>query len=454
MRPSAVLVIGVAGLLSLAVARPAQAQEPRAVTLADAMQLATRNQPGMVQARQDARLADAQQRQATAAFLPSLTSSLASSRNGGSRANQFGVPTSVESYYSSSLRLSASWDLFTGFRRGAQRTSANATSDQRDATLRRQEYATILATQQAFFLALADAELVNVQQTRLRSADEQLKLTSERLRLGATTRSDSLRARVAYGNAQIAVINAQNNLRNAQAALARQIQVDGLVAPVADSSLFTRLGPLDTATLLRDALRGAPSVREADAALVSADAQKKISRAAYMPSVSLSAGNTWLAGNNTINVRDSTGAIISSIPPTGKPFGGHYVSGWNVGVTISMPIFNNLTRETNAISADAGFQAAEARARDARLALSASLIQYLSALDAAAARIDVGAVSVVAAQEDLRMQTERYRLGAVTIIEVLQSQANLDQAQVDLVQARYDYLVARAQIEALVGHRL
>jgi outer membrane protein TolC len=52
------------------------------------------------------------------------------------------------------------------------------------------------------------------------------------------------------------------------------------------------------------------------------------------------------------------------------------------------------------------------------------------------------------------MQRERYRLGAVTIIEVLTSQGNLDQAQVDLVQARYDYLVARAQIEAVVGHSL
>ena len=90
----------------------------------------------------------------------------------------------------------------------------------------------------------------------------------------------------------------------------------------------------------------------------------------------------------------------------------------------------------------------------ARLLLQASLLQQLSALGAASASIDVSRASVAAAEEDLRMQTERYRLGAVTIIEVLTSQANLEVAQVNLVTARYNYLVARAQIEALVGHGL
>ena len=105
-------------------------------------------------------------------------------------------------------------------------------------------------------------------------------------------------------------------------------------------------------------------------------------------------------------------------------------------------------------TADAAVESAQSRLLDARLALDASLTQQYAALEAASARIDVTRTSIAAAQEDLRMQRERYRLGAVTIIEVLTSQGNLDQAQVDYVQARYDYLVARAQIEALVGHAL
>jgi len=220
-----------------------------------------------------------------------------------------------------------------------------------------------------------------------------------------------------------------------------------------DSALAVRTD-LDTATLMRDAMANAPSLREADASVENARAQKGVARAAYLPTISLGASNTWLAGNNTINLRDSSGNVTSSIPATGNPYGGRYLAGWQFSLTASYPLFNNLTRETNSISSDATFQANVARARDARLQLSASLTQQISALNAAAARIDVSRVSVTASQEDLRMQRERYRLGAVTIIEVLASQGNLDQAQVDYVRARYDYLVARAEIEALVGHAL
>jgi outer membrane protein TolC len=52
------------------------------------------------------------------------------------------------------------------------------------------------------------------------------------------------------------------------------------------------------------------------------------------------------------------------------------------------------------------------------------------------------------------VQQERYRLGAATIVEVLTSQVSLDQAEVDLVQARLDVMLAKAQIEALVGREL
>ena len=63
-------------------------------------------------------------------------------------------------------------------------------------------------------------------------------------------------------------------------------------------------------------------------------------------------------------------------------------------------------------------------------------------------------MSVTAATEDLRVVQERYRLGAATIVDVLTSQESLSQAEVDAVSARFNYLRAKAQIEALVGRSL
>ena len=66
----------------------------------------------------------------------------------------------------------------------------------------------------------------------------------------------------------------------------------------------------------------------------------------------------------------------------------------------------------------------------------------------------IASVNVAAATEDLRVQQERYRVGAGTILDLLTSQAALTQAQTNLVQARFNYLIARAQLEALVGRSL
>ena len=60
-------------------ALPAAAQQVRTVTLGEATQLATRSQPAMVQAQQDARVADFGEHQALATFLPSLNSTFSSS---------------------------------------------------------------------------------------------------------------------------------------------------------------------------------------------------------------------------------------------------------------------------------------------------------------------------------------------------------------------------------------
>jgi outer membrane protein TolC len=97
---------------------------------------------------------------------------------------------------------------------------------------------------------------------------------------------------------------------------------------------------------------------------------------------------------------------------------------------------------------------AEASASEARRAVQADLAMRLAELDAAKTRIEITRTSVVAAREDLRVQQERYRLGASTIVDLLTSQEALNQAEVDVVNARFDYLRSKAQLEALIGRTL
>ncbi len=424
----------------------------RGVTLEEALRLARQNNPSMVQAQQNLRVANFGVTQAWGAWLPTISGSGRASRNSSQRVNQFGIPQSSSNTDNSSFGLSANLNLFTGFARGANRRAAEANADANQAALVGQDYATALATKQAFFNALATQELVGVAQSNLRRSDEQLKLISEKLRLGATTRADSLSASVDHGNAQLQLIQAQANALTAQANLARAVSIEGTVAAVPDSTLEARLPALDSAALRREALEQAPAVVQAQAGVTAAQASLTASRSSLMPTVSLGASQTW-AGAQLPWAAAPLNRVISGVD-TSYIRSPRYTGTWSVSLTLSYPIFNGFQREAGIVNADANVVSSQAKLRDARLALDANLTQAFTALDAAAQQIDVARTSVAAAQENLRMQRERYRLGASTIVDLLTAETTLNQAEVALVQARYNYLVARAQIEAYVGHAL
>jgi outer membrane protein len=442
-------------------AAPSQTPAPagRQVTLSEALQLGRQYNPTMVQAQQNLRVANMGVTQAWGAYLPSLSGTGSMTRNSTARVNQFGSAQVNPITDNSSFGLSATLPLFTGFQRGANQRAANATRDLNQAAVLQQDYATDLATKQAFFNALSTQELVGVAQANLARSDQQLKLTSEKLRLGATTRSDSLQASVDYGNAQVQLIQARANALTAQANLARAIGAAGMVAAVPDTALEIRLPGLDTAALRRDAEATAPTVVEAEASVAATRATLAANRSQYFPTLSLGATQTWAGSQFPLAQAPLQRSITPDpVDPTTSDTayvrGPRYTGTWNVRLSLSVPIFNGFQREANIVNADANYQSAQAKLRDARLGLDASLIQTLTALDAAAAQIDVARTTVAAAQEALRMQRERYRLGASTIVDLLTAETTLNQAEVGLVQARYNYLIARAQLEALVGHTL
>jgi outer membrane protein len=134
--------------------------------------------------------------------------------------------------------------------------------------------------------------------------------------------------------------------------------------------------------------------------------------------------------------------------------GGQNASRQTMNFNISYPLFNGFAREANSIGLDVSLRNAEAQARDARLAARANLTSLLRSLQNAQARVSVQQAAIAAAEEDLRVQQQRYALGASTLLDLLTSQTQLNQARQALIQARFDGRVARAQLSSLVGRPL
>ncbi len=433
----------VLGLVAAVAAPGALSAQVPTITLDDAIELALRVQPAVVQARGAVTTAQNGKREALGAWLPSISSSgsygVASNSRYNSATGTFVSAARKDSY---SAGLSASLTLFDGFQRNANSRSASATLESADAKLTNQQFQVVLQVKQSFFNALAASELVRVSETQIQRAEEQLKAAQEKLAAGSATRSDTLRSRVELGNAQLSQLNAQTQLATAEANLARLIGYDGPVQAVGDSNLYT-MAPLDTAALRAELLQTAPSVVAAEADAKAAAAAVAVSRAAYFPSLRGSFSNTW------------SGPVgIGNDPVTNQPDYLSFRRQWQARLSLSWDIFNGFTREGNMSRSVVNRESAAAQADDARRLASAQLTQQLAALQSARSQIGIAHASQAAAEEDLRVVRERYRLGAATIVDVLTSQVTLDQAEVSVVQAQLNFLVARAQLESLLGRSL
>jgi outer membrane protein len=324
-------------------------------------------------------------------------------------------------------------DLFTGFRRGAEGRAARANQTAAEASLVDARFQQALTTTNQFLDALAAQQLVRVRETSVRRAEEQLKTSVAKLRAGSATRSDSLRSLVTLGNARLELIRAGTDLATAEAGLARLIGETGRVQAMDDSAFYQVMAPPDTAALRTEAVSKSPRIQSASAVAEAARAGLKASRSAYWPSLSFSANTAWNASRSNdydlFNQRQLSLGLR-----------------WN--------LFDRFDRELAIAQRSATVDVADAAAADEQRAVAAELTAQLAELDAARIQIEITLTSVVAATEDLRVQQERYRLGASTIVDVLTSQEALNQAEVDVVVARFDYLRAKASLEALIGRTL
>jgi outer membrane protein len=416
---------------------PSAANAPHPISLDEAVTLAQRNAPASVAARGTTRSTAYSVRSAKAAFLPSLNLNVNSTRQGGDRLGPQGnlVPFTGPPW-SYSTGLQGNVDLYDGGRRLANLRSARANVDAAEAGETSALYRVALDVKQQYFVVLASREAMAAARTQLEQATQQLNASSARVKAGAATVSDSLRSVIQLGNAQLALSTAENSINVANATLTRLIGT-GVPVTAADRDPRDAMAlALDSAQLAALAAKG-PAVEQAEANLSAAKAAARAAKAPYLPTLSSSFNYSGNGNDQHFRVLDDRYAYSNS-----------------VRVGLSYPIFNQLQREEGVVRASIATENAEATLRDAKLSADQQLAQYLGALRTAQQRASIQEATVAAAQEDLRVQQQRYTLGASTLLDLLTSQTTLTQAQSALIQARYDARVAKAQLEALVGRAL
>jgi len=408
--------------------RMTEDRDVRRVTLDQAVEVALRMSPSLRQSRADIDQARSQRTGAIGSFLPNVNMGYSFSDASTGRLDPTGQNIVTTSWTTS---LSGNIDILDGGRRFNQLTSSRKTLAARRASYEEQRYQTELDVKTAFFDAVAARELVQVELDRVERWLDQLDFVRQQVQLGQATSADSLQTRVDLNDARLALLNARNNARAAQFALAEAMGVEERIAPALEASLVPDTLRQDREELMLIAQEQSPRILSARRSTEAAEASVEVQKSGYFPTLGFQGGFDW---------QDA------QFPPKDRS--------WSFRLTGNIPIFDGLQRETGVAQAQAQATSARAQERIAELAVRSDVDDAYSQIQTALSGLRLARESVELSFENLRVNQQRYRFGTATILDLQQAQINLEQAQVDVIQRQFDYQVGIARLESLLGTEL
>jgi multidrug efflux system outer membrane protein len=399
------------------------------VTLAEALRRATRLDPDYVRALGQIDNAEWSRRAARLAFiLPAISAEVDATRYS---TEFFNVGTGRPQSTAVNSRLVGSYELF----RWGKFTDLSATRAELESAAAgelEQRFRTAVLVESDFYGVLATAELTRVAEERLRRAEEQLGVGRARVVSGAAVQSDSLQLVLEVTRARIDLTRQRAALLVAQLQLGRRIGADGAVQPSHADSVPPPELPVTLPAAVSEALQQGPQYRVARANERQAAAQLRGTRGQYLPTLTLTGGNF---------------TFDSKFFPSAR----HVQS---VTLTVSLPIWDLGRREIAITQARVNRDVARAIRADLERGAARDVTEAYEAYRTARTTVDLSGIALAAASENFRVQEARYRGGATTILELLDAQISLTQAQADLVQARFATRLALAGLEAILGRRL
>jgi outer membrane protein TolC len=400
------------------------------ISLAEALSRAARLDPSYVRSLGTVDNAAWARRAAMSAMvLPSIS---VSSDYTSFSTSQFNVGTGAPARTSATARIDARFELFAGGRKFATLSQAGADLESARAGEQQQRFLTALTTEADYYSVLSNRELVDVSRDRVRRAQEQLVVARARVLSGAAVQTDSLQLLLELNRAQVGLLQDEARLRVARLVLGQRVGAQGGVdAMPLDTARAPDL-PLSLIDAMNQAVEQGPEYRVARANQRSAEAAVRARRGSYLPQLFLSANETTFGDN---------------FYPVG-------LTRRTVTVSLSFPLWDNGQRELAYSRAKNARDLARATRADLERAAEADVTSAWEAYQTARATTDYSSQGVVVARETFRVQEARYRAGASTILDLLDAQARLTEAQSDLVQSRYAARLALAGLEAILGRRL
>jgi outer membrane protein len=247
--------------------------------------------------------------------------------------------------------------------------------------------------------------------------------------VGTKPKFDVTKAEVDLSNAKLNLIKAENALRLAIVNLNNAMGVPDAPEYILEDNLSSQKYNITFEDALAKAYKDRPDLQSIIAKKQSAEESIKLAKKGYYPLLTGSAAYNW----------------------SGEKFPLEH--GWNVGASLSFPLFSGFLTKYQVEEANANLNVLRANEESLRQTVFLEVQQAYLNLKDAEERIPTAELTVKQAEENFEIANGRYAAGVGNPIEVTDAEVSLSNAKTSYIQALYDYKVAWASLEKAMGIR-
>ncbi|WP_419052244.1 TolC family protein [Parabacteroides goldsteinii] len=387
---------------------------------------------------------------AKADFLPSLSGNISqrivnrpNSASGTIISGDNITTSESKTSYNGSYGIDANWTVYNGSKRVNTLKQQQLNSRIAELTVDESENSIEENITQLYVQILYSAEAVKVNESTLEVSRKEFERGQELFNAGSIASSDLAQLEAQVSNDNYQLVTSQTTLQNYKLQLKQLLELDGdfemdlFLPPLDDSSVLIPLPTKDD--VYQTALNLRPEIESSKLNIEASDMNIKISRAGYIPSLSLSAG----IGTTNANGNDFS-------------FSEQVKQNWNnsIGLTLSIPIFDKRQTKSAVNKAKLQRQTSELDLMDNQKTLYKTIESLWLSANSAQQQYVAATQKLKSTQASYALVSEQFNLGMKNTVELLTEKNNLLSAQQETLQAKYTAILNAGLLRFYQGEEI
>lgn len=288
---------------------------------------------------------------------------------------------------------------------------------------------TVFAVKQAYYGLVQAKYNVLVAEDTVKQTQQQLDQARGFYQVGTKPKFDVTQAEVNLSAAKLNLIRNENAFRIARVTLNNVMGVPDAPEYSIDETMPFMKYEITLEDALSKAYQNRPDLQSLIFARQAAERGIELAKTGYYPVLNGNAGYTW----------------------SGEEFPLDH--GWNVGASVSFPLFSGFLTKYQVAEAKANLNVIKANEESLKQTVFLEVQEAYLTLRAAEDAIPTAKLRVEQAQENLEIANGRYAAGVGNPLEVTDAEVGLANARTSYIQALYVDKVAQASLEKAMGMR-